>query len=161
MSILNTGGFFMDGSLFLSFAALLPLAVSSSPTREKLWFDSENCAFCSTLTRDPNLMKNMSLEYRDLTNGLLILATVKPESRASYARAREEMNNIGKEMMQGKNITTCGHCETYGKILQAGANYESIATDSGDATIFTTDKPELLGTIRDFARRSREAMTSK
>jgi len=130
-------------------------------TNETTWFDPENCAFCKTLTEDPSTLKNMKGELHDISNGLAMITTVKPESLASYRKAREEMDKLGQEIMDGKTgVQVCNHCESYGNLVMTGAKFDNMKTETGEVTIISSEKPELLDSIREFGRRTREAMAS-
>ena len=76
-------------------AALLAAVLAMAG--EKPWFDMENCDFCKHLMTDPHLMENMNWEQYELSNGLLVVTTVKPEYVESFEMAMKEMKNLGVE----------------------------------------------------------------
>ena len=124
---------------------------------EKPWFDNANCSFCQFLTKDPKLMENMSWEHLDISNGLLIVTVVNPEFRKPYLEAMEGMSKLGDEMMAGKkDVTMCGHCEYYGKLMMSGAKFEYVEAKAGDIVLLTSDNPEILKMIKEFGQRTRD-----
>jgi hypothetical protein len=129
---------------------------------EPAWFDMEKCEFCRHLTKDPNLMENMTWKHYEISNGLLVVTTVKPEYKESYNKAVAAMQKLGQEMMAGTktDVVTCGHCQYYGKMMEAGAKFESVKTDWGDIDLITTDNPETLTMIRQYAKNNDEAMAA-
>lgn len=143
----------------LAMALIIPLAIMA---QDKPWFDMENCAFCKCLTEDPHLIKNMSWEYHDITDGLLSITTVAPEFKESYLKAQKAMEKIAMEMSSGKTgIATCGHCDYFGKLMVAGARFEMVESGVGYIMLITTDNPEVLKMIHEFGQRNREEHASK
>jgi hypothetical protein len=127
--------------------------------QEKPWFDMQNCDFCKFLVKDSNLLKNMLWEHHDLSNGLLVVTAVKPESKAAYEEAMAGMAKMGEEMAKGKtDVKMCGHCEYFGKLMMSGVKIENIATSVGDITLMTTDNPETLKMICEYGRRNKEEL---
>jgi hypothetical protein len=145
----------------LSLVAVL-LLVLSAAAQEKPWIDMENCAFCKCLTEDPHLLENMSWEYHDIDNGLMIVTAVAPEFKESYLKAQKAMEALAMQMASGKtDIKTCGHCDYFGHLMAVGAHFENIQSKVGHIMLITSEKPEVLDMIREFARRNREELAKK
>ncbi|MCX6826552.1 MAG: hypothetical protein NTV06_04695 [candidate division Zixibacteria bacterium] len=147
--------FFALGGLLL-LATVAPMA--QDQPKEKPWFDMQNCDFCKNLIKDTLLLPNTIWEHHDISNGLMIVTLVKPEYMASYKKAMDDMSKVGQEMMQGKPVKMCGFCEAYGKLIMAGAKIENIMGDWGEVTLITSDKPETLIMIREYAQCTREEL---
>ena len=147
-------------ALVLVSLALVCWTVSAiSAQTEKPWFDNANCSFCQFLTKDPKLMENMTWEHHDISNGLLVVTTVKPEFKKSYLEAMGGMEKLSQEMMAGKqDVKLCGHCEYYGKLMMSGAKFEHIAAKAGDIVLITSDNPDVLKMIREYGQRTRDEM---
>jgi len=136
---------------------VLVLVFSPAMAQDKPWFDTKNCDFCKQFANDPQLLENMIWEYHDISNGLMIITAVKPEFKASYLAAQEGMQKVAQEMAQGKQgIQMCEHCRTYGALMMSGVKFEHVPAGVGDIMLMTSEKPELLAQIKDFAARSRE-----
>ena len=142
--------------------AIVVFALVFSPAiaQDKPWFDVKNCDFCKQFGKDPELLKNMIWEYHDISNGLMIITAVKPELKASYLAAQEGMEKVAQEMAQGKqDVKMCEHCRTYGALMMTGVKFEHVPAGVGDIMLITSEKPELLAQIRDFAARCREGQS--
>lgn len=141
------------------FAAVMVLASWSSAADEKPWFDMKNCAFCKNLLTDPELLKNMSWEHYDISNGVMVITCVTPAFKESYAKAMAAMQKVGEEMQKGKtDVPMCGHCQAYGALMMAGAKFEYVPAKVGDIVLITSDKPDVLTQIKSYGKRCREEM---
>ena len=139
--------------------AVVLAVVGSFAADEKPWFDMEHCDFCKNLLKEPHLFENMTWEHHDISNGLLTLTVVKPEYETAYLEAQHAMEKVAERLAQGAtDVHMCNHCMTYGMILMSGARMEHIRTCAGDITLLTSDKPEVLAMIRDYAKKTRDAM---
>ncbi len=148
-------------SFILMLVAVLIAVTTITIAQEKPWYDMKNCAFCKTLLKDPQLLQNMTFEHHDISNGLLSLTVVKPEFHDSYMAAEHEMEKLAAEVASGNtNISMCGSCEYYGKLVMAGAKFEHISTCAGEILLITSDKPEVLEMIRYYGKRSLDEMAA-
>ena len=158
----------MKKTVFVAVTAILFAAVAllygvgNAGPGESAWFDMQGCAFCKNLTKDPALMKNMTWEHYDISNGVCTITTVKPEYKKSYVEARTAMMDIGKKLESGQitidKVPMCGHCQAYGKIQMMGAKMEWVEGSEADVTIMTSDKPEVVKEIKAFAQRNRDEL---
>jgi hypothetical protein len=154
----------MKRALFAAaFVAIAAVVIASaSPTGEPAWFDMQGCAFCKNLVKDPELLKNMTWEHFDISNGALSITTVKPEFKKSYMEAQAAMMDIGKKLQSGElkaaDVPMCGHCQAYGKLAQMGAKTEYIQGAAADIWLMTSDKPEVVKEIKAFAQRNRDEL---
>ncbi len=139
-----------------------PHGVGNAGPGESAWFDMQGCAFCKNLVKDPALMKNMTWEHYDISNGVVTITTVKPEARKSYIEARTAMMEIGKKLETGQltmdKVPMCGHCQAYGKLMMMGAKMEWVEGSQADVTMMTSDKPEVVKEIKAFAQKNRDEM---
>jgi hypothetical protein len=135
---------------------------NAGETTETAWFDLENCVFCKQLTEDPGLMKNMTWKNYDLTNGVLTVTTVAPEFKESYLKAQKAMMDVGNKMGTGEidfaTADMCGHCQTYGKLMQMGVVFDHVPTDAADIVVMTSNTPETVAEIKAFAKRNEVEM---
>lgn len=139
--------------------AIILATAGSFATDEKPWFDMEHCDFCRNLMAAPHLFENMTWEHHDISDGLLTLTVVKPEYETAYLEAQHAMEKVAERLAKGdQSVKMCGHCEHYGKILMAGAKVEHIRTCAGDITLLTSDKPEVLSMIREYGKKTRDAL---
>jgi len=137
------------------------IVLAETPEEVK-WFDMESCAFCKHLATDPALMDNMTWETHGISNGIVVITAVKPEYQKSYKAACKAMTDLTKQMEAGEvkaeDIKMCGHCQHYGKMVEAGAKIEDVMGKVADVTIITSDKPETLAMIKEYAKRNNEEM---
>ena len=126
---------------------------------DKPWFDMENCSFCQNLTKDPDLLKNMTWEHYDIDNGIMTVTTVKPESKAAYLEAQKAMEAVAESMQQGNmDVKMCGHCEYYGMLMMSGAKIQHVDAGVADIVLMTSDDPELVKKIKFYASKNREEL---
>jgi len=137
-------------------------AEEGAKTSETPWFDMENCAFCKHLLKDPKLLENMIWEHHDISNGLLMVTTVKPEYKKSYQEAMQAMMDLGQKLEKGevdmKDIKMCGSCQHWGMLEKMGAKFEHVQGKTADIVIMTSDDPEVVKKIKEYGRRSREEL---
>ena len=144
--------------------AVLVLAVGliAYAGEEAPWFDMENCAFCSNLMKDPQLLDHMTWEHHNIANGMLSITTVDPEFKASYTEAMDAMKKLGEAMEAGKvnmaDIKLCGSCQFYGTLEMAGAKPEYIFGEAADIFLMTSDDPEIVKKIQEYGLRNQEEM---
>jgi hypothetical protein len=152
---------FAGGIIVIALAAFV-LAEEPTTTGEEMWFDMQNCAFCKNLVKDPNLMTNMTWEHHDISNGVMTITTVKPESKPAYFEAMAAMMDLGKKLESGEvkatDIHMCNHCIHYGELAQIGAKMEYVQGKAADVVLMTSDKPEIVAKIKAFAQRNREEL---
>ena len=148
-------------AILFATVALLQGVANAGPS-ETAWFDMEGCAFCKNLVKDPALMKNMTWEHHDISNGVVAITTVKPESRKAYEEARAAMMDIGNKLETGQltmdKVPMCGHCQAYGKLMMMGAKMDWVEGSQADVTVITSDKPEIVKEIKAFAQKNRDEM---
>ena len=126
---------------------------------DKPWFDLENCSFCKHLTKDPDLLKNMTWDNYEIDNGIIMVTSVKPESKAAYMEAMKAMEAVGESMMQGNmDVKMCGQCEYYGTLMMAGAKFQHVDAGVADILLITSDDPELVTKIKYFGTKNKEEM---
>jgi hypothetical protein len=143
-------------------AMLAIAAMVSAGDAPKAWFDMEGCEFCKHMMTDPKLMDNMTWECHDITNGAVMITTVKPESRKSYDMAMKGMMELGNKMKSGEvdpmKVKMCGHCMAYGQLMEKGMKTDYVMGTNADVTILTSDKPEMVAEIKTFAQKNRDEM---
>ncbi len=123
-------------------AAMMALA-SLGVADEKPWFDMQGCAFCKHLTTDTSLLKNVTWDHYDISNGCVVVTTVKPEAVPAYKTAMAEMQKVGEGMAAGKmDVPMCGHCQAYGALLMAGTRMDYVPSKVADIIVMSSDKPE-------------------
>jgi hypothetical protein len=124
------------------------------------WFDMKGCAFCKNLTKDPKLMENMSWENHDISNGNVTITTVKPDYKPAYLEAQKAMMELGMKMEKGElkpdEVPMCGHCQNYGKLMEAGAKFEYVPGEAAEVVIIWSDNPEVVKQIKEFGKRNRD-----
>lgn len=144
--------------------AVLVLAVGlmAYAGEEAPWFDMENCAFCSNLMKDPQLMDHMTSEHHDIANGILTVTTVDPEFKEPYKEAMVAMEKLAGDMEAGKvkmaELKLCGSCQQYGALEMAGAKMEYIFAGPCDIFLMTSDDPEVVKKIQEYGHRNQEEM---
>jgi hypothetical protein len=137
------------------FAALV--VAGASAAGESAWFDMENCEMCSNMSQE--LMKNLSWENVDISNGIVCITTVNnPEYLAEYRKMHAAMVETGARLAQGEEMKLCGSCTAFGKCMTKNPHQEYAETSSGDVWIITSDKPEVVAELHAWTKRNREEM---
>jgi hypothetical protein len=55
-------------------------------------------------------------------------------------------------------VKMCGHCQAYGKLAMAGAHLEAVYGDAAEVSLMTSDDPEVVAMIHEFAQRNIDEM---
>ncbi|RME31424.1 MAG: hypothetical protein D6800_00780 [Candidatus Zixiibacteriota bacterium] len=125
---------------------------------EKPWFDMKNCAMCSHLTENPELMQHMTWEHHKLDNGIISVTTVDREYVDAYRAVSAEMQATADQLKAGKQLPLCGMCTAYGSLFAEGARLKRIDTERGAIYLVTSDKPEVVKDIHAWADRTNDEM---
>lgn len=125
---------------------------------DKPWFDMANCDLCKPFMAEPKLMESMEGEHYDISNGVVMISTVEESLLPAYRTAHGKMMTEIDRLEKGDSLYLCGYCTTYGGLLAAGAKLEYVETKTGDLSIMTGDKPELIADIKAMAAKSHEEM---
>jgi hypothetical protein len=134
------------------------LLFSFSNADEKPWFDMEHCSFCKILTEYDGLLDNMTWEHYPISNGVVTISTVNDAYREAYDEVGTRMQAVGQKVMQGEELPLCQMCATFGTFFSRGAKYEKVATKKGDFSLMTSDDPELVKEMHEWARHTNEEM---
>ena len=123
------------------------------------WFDVEHCDVCAPMSKDPELMSSLQWETHKVKSGMLMVSIIPEEHRKTFDAMCEQMQAKGKEIAaSGKEADLCGFCDSYGKILRAGAEEEIVKTGFGNVSLVTAKSPEAVKMIHEHAQRSQEEM---
>lgn len=142
--------------MILSLVALIAASVSFAG--EGAWFDMENCAMCTNLSSNPELMMNISWEQHPISNGVIAVSTVDEKYVEAYRKAHAAMVETGMRMQKGEKLEMCGSCMALGKCMMKGPNQEYVETLHGDVWILTSDDAELVAELQAWAARNTEEM---
>jgi hypothetical protein len=134
------------------------VAAGAGVADEPAWFDMENCGMCKNLGSNPEMMKNISWEQHNISNGIVSVTTVPDEYLADYRKAHEAMAVMGEKMGEGEMPKMCGSCMALGMCMMKGPKQEYVETTHGDVWILTSDKPELVAELQAWAKRNQEEM---
>ncbi len=143
--------------LIISLVALVAAGVSVAG-EEGAWFDMQNCAMCQNLTDVEGMIDNISWKQYNINAGIVSIANVDGEYLTQYRTAHEGMSKTGERMMGGEKLDMCGSCTALGMCFMKGAQAEYVETDTGDLMILTSDDPELVKELQQWAARNTEEM---
>jgi hypothetical protein len=138
-------------------AAVLLLA-GLAEAGDKPWFDMQNCALCKPFMEDPELMKNTEMEQHEISNGIVMITTVKKELLPSYRAAHAKMMEAIGRIEKGDTLYLCGLCTAFGMLIERGAKFEYVETKHGDVSFMSSDDPEIVTAIKAMAAKSEEEM---
>jgi len=150
----------MKKAALLLVALVVVVFAPATDAGETSWFDMENCVFCRHLTEDPGLLKHMSWEHHDINNGAVTITVVDPEYRDSYMSAQKAMMEEGRKLQSGEvaftEVTMCGHCQNYGRLMMMGVAIEYVQGETAYMILMTSDDPEKVKEIKAYAQHNRE-----
>ena len=142
-------------------AVLLLMVLFTIPAMadEKPWFDMENCAFCKNLLAEEGLMDHITMwEHHKTNNGSVTITVVDEKYVEAYKHAMAMMDEVGKEMEQGKQVYMCGMCEAYGALMMKGAQWEVVESGNVFVTMNYSDDPEVVKEIHAMTDRTKAEM---
>jgi len=122
------------------------------------WFDMENCAFCKNFIKDPGLLKNMTWENYNISNGIVSLTTVSDDYKDSYKAAMVQMGEVEKQLQTGAKLQTCNMCREMGDIYIKGAKCDYVETKHGMVSIMTASDPVLVTRLQAWSKRNTEEL---
>jgi len=144
-------------SLFIIIFMLI-FSSSLSLAQENPWFDMINCSFCKNLTIHEGLLDNTTWEHYEITNGIVSITTVNDNFKAAYEDVGMKMQEVADLFQKGEILPLCNMCMAIGELIQLGIKSETVKTKHGDFTIMTSDKPEIIEKLKNWARRTNEEM---
>lgn len=122
------------------------------------WIDMDNCEMCKPMAQQKGLMENMTWEQYDLSNGIVSITTVKPDYMDEYKAAKLEMDKSVARMQQGEQLNLCGSCMSLGMIMMKGVKSEEVPTSNGELWLLTSDDPELVSALQEWAAKNKAEM---
>ncbi|NIM65397.1 MAG: hypothetical protein GTO51_05330 [Candidatus Latescibacteria bacterium] len=143
--------------LFVTIAIVFAVATLAF-AQEPQWFDMEKCAMCKHLTTHEGLLENMTWEHHNISNGIISVTTAKKEYIPALREAQAKMEAVGKKMEKGEQLPKCGMCMAIGELMMKGAKWECVKTLHGDVCLVTSDDPELVAKIQEWAKRTMAEM---
>lgn len=127
---------------------------------EGAWMDMKNCEMCKpVMEQDPNLMKNMTWEHHNISNGLVSVSTVTPAYMAHYKKAGEKMKMVTEKLQKGTDVKLCNMCVAMSDMLKTGkVKNEHIMTSNGSVALMTSEDPRVVRAIQQWGERTNEEM---
>jgi hypothetical protein len=139
--------------LILAAIAMVAAMVAVGVAQEKPWFDMKNCDFCKVWTT-PEMMKNVTYEQHNISNGVLT-ASFFPESfRESYKKASTQMDVLGQKAGAGEKVQMCGSCEKMGTFFMRGMKMEEVYLRNGVTMLMTSTDSSLVADMHNWAQRN-------
>ena len=138
---------------FVAAIAMVVAMVAVAVAQEKPWYDMKNCDFCKVWST-PEMMKNMSYEQHNISNGVLI-ANFFPETfRESYKKASAQMDVVSKKAAAGEKVQMCGSCEKMGSFFMRGMKMEEVYLKNGVTMLMTSNDSTLVADMHIWAQRN-------
>ena len=121
------------------------------------WFDAEACEICKPMSENAELMTSMKWETHKIKGGMLMVARIPEEHKKAFEAICAKMHEKGKQIAtSGESADLCGFCESFGKLMQAGAKEEKVKTAFGHITLVTAMDPAAVKLIHKHAERTQE-----
>jgi hypothetical protein len=141
-------------TLIVTLVGCLASAVSADDGKDAKWFDMEHCAMCKHMADHPDLVTKIKCETHVIDNGMLMVSDIPKEQQAAMEAVHKKMGETIAELMSGKELPLCGFCSGFGKLMEAGAKSQEIKTSMGTISLLTSDKPEVVKKIQEFAKQT-------
>lgn len=129
-------------------------AAQEKTVTTKPWFDLQNCGMCKHLAAQEGLMDAIKWEVHKIDNGAIMVANVPENMMDKWNKAAAAMETAAKELQTGKHMEMCGFCECYGKLAQSGMHVQEYKGETGNISLLTSDKPEVVKQIHEMADRT-------
>jgi len=140
-------------------AVLLTLALSTAALAgdPATWFDLEGCGMCKHLLEDQDLFQHMNWENHRLTNGLMEVTTYPDGYAERFDALMKKMEATGNELMAGKQVPMCNMCQSYGRMMMAGASFDHVPMENGAISVITAKDPATIALIHEHVDTTIEA----
>ena len=122
---------------------------------EIAWFDFENCAICKNMASMKHDMHKVKWEMHMLDKGMLSVSIVPDEMKSKMTKAEEGVQKTVAKLEQGEQLTMCGYCQNYGKLMEMGATFKQLKSLGVDISIVTSDDPDVVKEIHAMAKRAK------
>jgi len=133
-----------------------------SMVSESGWFDFENCAFCKSLTEDPDLLHHTTWENYPIKNGAMNIMTVEPAYAESMAKVDAHMAALGGKIQNGEvnpmSLEMCGRCKHFGMLMMGGVDMERVEGEAAIVTLMTSSDPAVTKKLQEMAERDTKEM---
>lgn len=127
---------------------------------EQMMAEMATCEICSSMMEHPELMQSVEWETHKIDQGMLMVATVPKEHLEAFRKMSKQWEQAIEEVKaassRGEEVELCTFCGEMGKLMQAGAKHQEVATKHGAVTLVTSDKPEVVKQIHALAEKSIE-----
>lgn len=128
-----------------------------SATDSEPWFDMQGCACCKHMGENMDMMQDIKWENHTTKNGGMMTVVVPQQHKERWDSVCKAMHATGEKMQHGEDLPMCNFCQSWGELMQAGANFEEIKTDFGSVTLVTSDKPEVVEMIHQHFKKTQQA----
>ena len=136
-------------ALALSLVACFTFSVQAEE-----WFGMETCEICKPMSGHMHLMEVLKWETHMIPNGFLSISVIPAEHKEEMEKVHAEMEKVIARAEEGEQMELCGHCQSWGKLLEAGAQKTELETVGGHITMLTSDDAKVVKKIQAHAQRS-------
>ena len=143
-------------SVWFVFMFTASLSAQNRPATEMPWFDMQHCAFCKNMVHLEDRMTELCCDTHKIDNGMIMVSFVPEDLRDDMRKAEQAMTDTVKRLEAGEQLAMCGFCQQIGRLMSKGAKMEKLVGEHGEVTLFTSDDPELVKVIHEFADRTIE-----
>lgn len=120
------------------------------------WFDMQTCACCKHMGENMDMMMEIEWENHIIENGGMMTAVIPEKHKERWDAVCKKMEATGEELASGKELPMCQFCQSYTKLMEAGAKVEDVEAGFGTVTLITSDKPEVVELIHKHFKRTQE-----
>jgi len=128
---------------------MLMLSTAALAGDPATWFDLEGCGMCKHLLDDQDLFQHMDWKNHRLTNGLMEVTTYPDGYAERFDALMKKMEAAGNKLMAGEQLPLCNMCQSYGRMMMAGAAFDHIPLENGAASVITAQDPQTIALIHE------------
>jgi len=123
--------------------------------KEVAWFDMDHCAICKNMASMKDDMHKIKWDVHMLDNGMLMVSVVPRKMKEGMAKAGEGVKKTVKRLESGEQLDLCGFCQSYGGLMEMGADIKELKSVGVDITVITSSDAEVVKKIQAFGKKSK------
>jgi hypothetical protein len=119
------------------------------------WFDVDHCDICKNMASMKTDMHKIKWDVKMLDDGMLMVSVVPKKMKAEMDKAQVGVQATVKKLESGEKLDLCGFCQSYGNLMEMGADIEDVELVGVNVTIIRSTDPEVVKKIQAFGKQSK------
>ena len=118
------------------------------------WFDMMSCGICQHMQPILPHMQKFKWDSKATKHGLITITIVPDDLKEQWGKCKTSMDATIKELESGKEVKCCGFCQSFGSLIEAGAEKEEIKTAAGEIMLLTSNDPKVVKKIHAHVKKT-------